>query len=78
VELLNDMLDEYFDEDGTDWPRAPLPCGLRDSTFEVINTLVTPPPPPPRPHSPDSRHSLRIQLSSRRLDMTVACQILHD
>ena len=40
VELLNNMLDEYFEEDGTDWAHAPLPLGLRDSTFEVINTLV--------------------------------------
>ena len=41
VELLNNMLDEYFEEDGTDWSHAPLPLGLRDSTFEVINTLVS-------------------------------------
>ena len=42
VELLNNMLDEYFEEDGTDWSHAPLPLGLRDSTYEVINTLVSP------------------------------------
>lgn len=41
VELLNNMLDEYFEEDGTDWNHAPLPLGLRDSTYEVINTLVS-------------------------------------
>lgn len=40
VDLLNNMLDEYFEEDGTDWSHAPLPLGLRDSTYEVINTLV--------------------------------------
>ena len=40
VDLLNDMLDEYFEEDGTDWSQAPLPTGLRDCCFEIINTLV--------------------------------------
>lgn len=40
VELLNNMLDEYFDEDGTEWSQTPLPSSLRDSTYEVINTLV--------------------------------------
>lgn len=40
VDLLNDMLEEYFEEDGTDWSQAALPTGLRDCCFEIVNTLV--------------------------------------
>lgn len=40
IDLLGDILEEYFDDDGTDWPNAPLPTGIRDAAFEIINTLV--------------------------------------
>lgn len=44
VEQLNEVLDEYFEEDGTDWSDAPLPTGVRDCTLEIINSLVDLPP----------------------------------
>lgn len=40
VELLNDVLEEYFEDDGTVWSEAPLPTGPRDCAFEIINALV--------------------------------------
>ena len=41
VDSLNEVLDEYFEEDGTDWTNAPLPTGIRDSAFEIIPVLVS-------------------------------------
>ena len=41
--LLNDVLEEFFFDDGSFWEAAPLPRGPRDVTFELINTMVTPP-----------------------------------
>ena len=40
--LLNDVLEEFFFDDGSFWEAAPLPCGPRDVTFELINTMVRP------------------------------------
>ena len=41
VALLNDLLEEYFEDDGTDWLRVPPPAGLRDCAFEIINALAS-------------------------------------
>ena len=40
VEALNEVLDEYFEDDGTEWADAPIPTGIRDCTFEIISFLV--------------------------------------
>ena len=40
VERLNEVLSEYFEEDGMEWKSAPLPVGVRECTFEIINSLV--------------------------------------
>lgn len=40
TELLNDVLEEYFEDDGTVWAEAPLPTGPRDCAFEIVNALV--------------------------------------
>lgn len=40
--LLNDVLEEFFFDDGSFWEAAPLPRGPRDVTFELINTMVKP------------------------------------
>lgn len=55
VDLINDMLDEYFEDDGTDWQKAPLPTGLRDCALEIIDTLVNPRPDLPQDWSLDRR-----------------------
>lgn len=39
--LLNDVLEEFFFDDGSFWEAAPLPSGVRDVTYELINTMVT-------------------------------------
>ena len=41
VEQLNEVLYEYFDEDGTDWSDAPIPTGVRDCTFDIVDCLVS-------------------------------------
>lgn len=38
--LLNDVLEEFFFDDGSFWEAAPLPNGVRDVTYELINTMV--------------------------------------
>ncbi|CAL5224212.1 g6858 [Coccomyxa viridis] len=38
--LLNDVLEEFFFDDGSFWEAAPLPRGPRDVTFELINTMI--------------------------------------
>ena len=47
--LLNDVLEEFFFDDGSFWEAAPLPRGPRDVTFELINTMVKPPKDLPGP-----------------------------
>ena len=37
---LNDVLEEFFFDDGTLWADAPLPAGVRDITHEVQATMV--------------------------------------
>ena len=38
--LLNDVLEEFFFDDGSFWEAAPLPSGVRDVTYELISTMV--------------------------------------
>ncbi|KAK9814628.1 hypothetical protein WJX72_008970 [[Myrmecia] bisecta] len=38
--VLNDVLEEYFFEDGTDWAAAPAPVALRDAAVELVDALV--------------------------------------
>ncbi|CAL8463713.1 g3247 [Coccomyxa elongata] len=37
---LNDVLEEFFFDDGTLWEAAPLPTGVRDVTYEILATMV--------------------------------------
>lgn len=37
---LNDVLEEFFFDDGTFWEAAPLPTGVRDVTYEILATMV--------------------------------------
>ena len=37
------MLEEFFFDDGSFWEAAPLPSGVRDITYELINTMVSRP-----------------------------------
>lgn len=37
---LNDVLEEFFFDDGTLWEAAPLPAGVRDVTYEILATMV--------------------------------------
>lgn len=37
---LNDVLEEFFFDDGTLWEAAPLPSGVRDVTHEIVSTMV--------------------------------------
>ena len=43
--LLNDVLEEFFFDDGSFWEAAPLPSGVRDVAYELINTMVGCKPP---------------------------------
>lgn len=38
--VLNDVLEEFFFDDGTLWEAAPLPPGVRDVTYELLATMV--------------------------------------
>ena len=39
--LLNDVLEEFFFDDGSFWEAAPLPSTVRDIIYELINTMVS-------------------------------------
>ncbi len=43
---LNDVLEEFFFDDGTLWEAAPLPTGVRDVTYEILATMVRETSPP--------------------------------
>ncbi len=38
---LNDVLEEFFFDDGTLWEAGPLPTGVRDVTYEILATMVS-------------------------------------
>ena len=40
ADALDQTLEEFFFDDGTVWPAAPLPIALRDIAVELIDTLV--------------------------------------
>ena len=41
ADALDQTLEEFFFDDGTVWPAAPLPIALRDIAVELIDTLVS-------------------------------------
>ena len=62
--LLNDVLEEFFFDDGSFWEAAPLPSGVRDVTYELINTMVGCKQPLPAWNLVWRSHACSMQASS--------------